>query len=164
MRTKCGTERRSALDLVEDALNAPTPVIYDETDDSKVINKTATLAAQAKLEEIKAKFDAWVWEDEKRSARLAQIYNTKYNVFRTPKFDGAYLTLPGLSREIEPHAYQKDAVVRALTSPAALFAHNVGLGKTLAAIISGMEMMRLGIAHKALVIVPNHRAKRSIAL
>ncbi|MBT7070262.1 MAG: N-6 DNA methylase, partial [Anaerolineae bacterium] len=44
-----GTERRSALDLVLSSLNAQTPIVHDTIDDKRVLNKDATIAAQAKL-------------------------------------------------------------------------------------------------------------------
>ena len=157
MFTKWGTGRKSALELLDDGLNSRTPFVYDETDDGKrVVDKPATLAAQAKLEEIKARFETWLWEDSVRAERLATIYNEKFNSFRKPKFDGAYLTLPGLSRDIELRKHQLDAVCRALQSQSTLLGHEVGLGKTLITIVSAMEMMRLGLGHKTLIVVPNH--------
>ena len=159
LRSKWGTSRMTTIDLLECGLNARTPAVYDPDPadpERRVLNRAETLAAQAKLEEIKARFETWLWEAPERAERLAELYNEKFNGFRPPKFDGSYLSLPGLNTEICLYPYQLDAVCRCLHSKTTLLGHNVGLGKTYAAIVAGMEMLRLGLAHKVLVVVPNH--------
>lgn len=156
MYTLWGTSRKSALALIDDALNLRTPLVYDELDDKRVLNKDATMAAQAKMEEIKARFQTWIWEDADRAELLAAEYNRRYNIFRRPRFDGAYLSLPGLSNDIQLWPYQLDAVCRCVQSQTALLGHEVGLGKTLISTVAAWEIMRLGIAHKSMVVVPNH--------
>jgi len=153
-----GTSRRDAFQLVDDALNARTPVVYDEVDGGtrRIINRMETVAAQAKLAEIKARFEEWVWQDEERARQLAQIYNERFNCFRPRSYDGSHLTLPGLNVDISLRKCQKDAVWRILQSRATLLAHEVGMGKTLACVAAIMEAKRLGLAHKAMVVVPNH--------
>ncbi len=154
--TRWGTERKGALELIEIGLNAGTPVVHDEIEDKRVLNREATLAAQAKLEELKARFETWLWQDSERAEHLAQIYNARFNVFARPRHDGSHLTFPGLSKFVTPRPLQKDAVWFALQSQAALVGDEVGLGKTLTAILSIKEAIRLGTAHKALIVVPNH--------
>ncbi len=158
--SKYGTKRYSALALLETGLNAQTPVVYDTIDEDghekRVLNQQETVAAQAKLEELKTRFDTWLWQDAERAERLAQIYNTRFNVFVRPHYDGAHLTMPGLSKQLTLRSLQKDAVWFGLQRHATLIGDEVGLGKTLTAIVSVMEAIRLGAAHKAVVIVPNH--------
>jgi len=154
--TRWGTERKGALELLEMGLNAQTPVVYDEMDDKRVINKEATIAAQAKLEELKAHFVTWLWKDNERAEHLARLYNERFNVFARPKYDGSHLTFPGLSLDITPRQLQKDAVWFNLQNWSALVGDEVGLGKTLTAILSAMEAIRLGFANKAMFVVPNH--------
>lgn len=154
--TRWGTERKGALELLEMGLDAQTPVVYDEIDDKRVINKEATIAAQAKLEELKAHFVTWLWKDSDRAERLAQIYNERFNVFARPNYNGSHLTFPGLSLDITPRQLQKDAIWFNLQNRSALVGDEVGLGKTLTAIISAMEARRLGFARKAMFVVPNH--------
>ena len=154
--TRWGTERKGALELIEIGLNAGTPVVHDVIEDKRVLNRDATLAAQAKLEELKVRFETWLWQDSERAEHLAQIYNTRFNVFARPRHDGSHLTFPGLSKFLIPRPLQKDAVWYALQSQAALVGDEVGLGKTLTAILSIKEAIRLGTAHKALIVVPNH--------
>ena len=151
-----GTERRSALDLISNSLNAQTPIIYDKVGDSRVMNKDATIAAQAKLEKIEAAFEVWLWEDPERAEHLAQLYNRLYNIYARPRFDGSHLTLPGMNAEITMRPHQLDAVWRILQERSVLLAHEVGLGKTLTSVAAIMELKRLGRINKAMVVVPNH--------
>ena len=151
-----GTERRSALDLILNSLNAQTPMVYDKVDEKRILNKDATIAAQAKLEKIEAAFEVWLWEDPERAERLAQLYNRLYNIYARPRFDGAHLTLPGMNAEITMRPHQLDAIWRILQERSVLLAHEVGLGKTLTSIAAIMELKRLGRINKAMVVVPNH--------
>jgi N12 class adenine-specific DNA methylase len=151
-----GTERRSALDLILNSLNAQTPIVYDKIDEKRVMNKDATIAAQAKLEKIEAAFEVWLWEDPERAERLAQLYNRLYNIYARPRFDGSHLTLPGMNAEITMRPHQLDAIWRILQERSVLLAHEVGLGKTLTTIAAIMELKRLGRVNKAMVVVPNH--------
>jgi len=158
--SKYGTKRYSALALLETGLNAQTPVVYDTVDkdghEKRILNQQETVAAQAKLEELKARFDTWLWQDAERAERLAQIYNSRFNIFARPHYDGSHLTMPGLSRLLFLRPLQKDAVWFGLQRHATLIGDEVGLGKTLTAIVSVMEAIRLGAAHKAVIVVPNH--------
>lgn len=159
--SKYGTKRYTGLELIEAGLNAQTPVVYDTVEDAqgkekRVLNQQETIAAQAKLEELKTRFDTWLWSDDERAEQLAQIYNTRFNVFVRPHADGTHLTLPGLSKLLIPRPLQKDAVWFSLQRAATLVGDEVGLGKTLTAIIAVMEAIRLGSAHKSLLVVPNH--------
>ena len=151
-----GTERRSALDLILNSLNAQTPIIYDKVDERRVMNKDATIAAQAKMEKIEAAFEVWLWEDPERAEHLAQLYNRLYNIYARPRFDGSHLTLPGMNAEITMRPHQLDAIWRILQERSVLLAHEVGLGKTLTSIAAIMELKRLGRINKAMVVVPNH--------
>jgi N12 class adenine-specific DNA methylase len=159
--SKYGTRCYTGLELIEAGLNAQTPVVYDTVEDEqgnekRVLNQSETVAAQAKLEEMKARFDTWLWQDHERAEHLTQIYNERFNVFVRPHADGSHLTLPGLSRQLTLRQLQKDAVWYSLQRAATLVGDEVGLGKTLTAIVSVMEAIRLGSAHKALLTVPNH--------
>ena len=51
----CGTDRRSAIELIEDALNLRVPTVYDHDPDTDrdVINGSATEAARDKQEKLK---------------------------------------------------------------------------------------------------------------
>lgn len=156
--TEWGTDQRSALDLIEDALNLRVPTIYDhdpETD-RDVVNGPATEAARDKQEKLKQRFKQWIWQDDERRERLLRKYNDEFNHTRLRSFNGDHLTLPGASPAIILRAHQMAAVWRILQTPNCLLAHVVGAGKTFAMVAAAMELKRLGLARKPLFVVPNH--------
>lgn len=155
--TDWGTDRCSALDLIEDALNLKTPTVYDLDEDKKpVINAQATEAAREKQERIKERFKEWIWSDDERRERLCRLYNDTFNHTRLRTFSGEHLTLPGASQTITLQSHQKAGVWRILQTPNTLLAHVVGAGKTFTMVTSAMELKRLGLARKPLFTVPNH--------
>jgi N12 class adenine-specific DNA methylase len=159
--TTHGTARFRATDLIEHALNGRVPTAYDEQPDgSRVINQQETIAAREKQQQLKDRFREWVWQDSARAARLARDYNDRFNNLRLRTFDGSHLTLPGMDRthlrdgDLAPH--QKNAVWRVLQSGSTLLGHVVGAGKTWSMAAASMEMRRLGLAKKPMIVVPNH--------
>jgi N12 class adenine-specific DNA methylase len=156
--TEWGTTRYSALELIQDALNLKTPTVYD-TDpktEARVINAQQTEAARDKLEKIKERFKAWIWEDDERRERLCRKYNDEFNNVRLRVFNGSHLTLPSSSQQIALRPHQKNAVWRIVQSDNTLLAHVVGAGKTYAMVAAAIELKRLGLATKPMFAVPNH--------
>jgi len=152
-----GTKRVHALDILDDALNLRRTVVYDQIDEkTRVVNQTETVAAQAKLQDMKDKFAEWVWQDATREKELCRLYNEQFNTTKERAYDGSHLTLPGASTAIELRPHQKDAVWRILQSKTTLIGHCVGAGKTLTAIAAAHEMRRLSIARKSMIVVPKH--------
>ncbi|MCI0746692.1 MAG: DEAD/DEAH box helicase family protein [Verrucomicrobia subdivision 3 bacterium] len=155
--TDWGTDRYTALELIEDALNLKTPSVYDLNEDKKpMINAQATEAAREKQERIKERFKEWVWSDDSRRERLCRLYNDTFNHTRVRTFNGDHLTLPGASGAIQLHGHQKAGVWRILQTPNTLLAHVVGAGKTFTMVAAAMELKRLGLARKPMFAVPNH--------
>ncbi len=156
-----GTPRVRAGDLIEDALNGRTPTVYDQLDkDTRVINQQETLAAREKQQQLKDRFSEWIWRDEDRAHRLARHYNDAFNNLRLRSYDGSHLTFPGMNKQIlrggDLDKHQKDAVWRTLQSDSTLLAHCVGAGKTWEITAAAMEMRRLGLSSKPMIVVPNH--------
>jgi N12 class adenine-specific DNA methylase len=152
-----GTKRVHALDILDDALNLRRTVVYDQIDEkTRIVNQTETVAAQAKLQDMKERFQEWVWQDAARERELCRIYNEQFNTTRERAYDGSHLSLPGASNRIELRPHQKDGVWRVLQSKTTLVGHCVGAGKTLTAIAASHEMRRLNIARKSMIVVPKH--------
>ncbi|MGH9766456.1 MAG: hypothetical protein ACREAB_03400, partial [Blastocatellia bacterium] len=155
-----GTARMNAIDLVENGLNLRQPMIYDEIEEPagtrRVLNDTETVAAQAKMAEIKLKFVEFIWSDESRMRELCAIYNERYNCLRERRYDGGHLQLPGMNSSIVLRTHQNSGVARILSSRATLLGHCVGAGKTYLMIAAAMELKRLGLCHKTMAVVPNH--------
>ena len=157
VNTIYGTNDVNALDLTIDALNLHATNVYDRIDDKSVINKEKTMLARQKQDLIKEEFRNWIFEDTERRKVLEDIYNRQFNSIVDREFDGSHLTFPGMNPTITLLPHQKNAVARILFSEnSTLLAHVVGAGKTYEMIAGIMEMKRLGIAHKPLIIVPNH--------
>jgi N12 class adenine-specific DNA methylase len=159
--TAWGSPRALASDLIDDALNGRTPTIYDQIDkDTRVVNQQETIAAREAQQKIKERFSEWIWQDEERARRLARLYNDTFNNIRLRTYDGSHLTFPGMNRSLlrrnDLDKHQKDAVWRALQSDNTLLAHCVGAGKTAVMAAIAMEMRRLGLAAKPMIVVPNH--------
>jgi N12 class adenine-specific DNA methylase len=156
--TEWGTDRRSALDLLEDALNLRTPTLYDHdpVNDRMIVNGPATEAARDRQQKMKDRFQSWLWEEDARRERLCRLYNDRFNSIRLRTFNGDHLQLPGASHAVVLRPHQKAAVWRILQTPNTLLAHQVGAGKTYVMVASAMELKRLGLARKPLFVVPNH--------
>lgn len=61
---------------------------------------------------------------------------------------------PAAAEHLDKH--RKDAVWRTLQSGNTLLPHCVGAGKMAVMTTAGMEMKRLGLAAKPMIVVPNH--------
>ena len=152
-----GTSRKSAIDLIDAALNQRPVTVWDTLpDDRRVVNDTETMAARDKLEQLGARFRTWVWEDPGRADRLCHEYNERFNSIVLRRYDGTHLQLPGLADWFTPHQHQRDAVWRILCQGDTLLAHTVGAGKTATLVMGVMEQRRLGLITKPCFVVPNH--------
>ncbi len=159
--TTYGTKRASAYRIIDDALNLRTVNITDTVTDAdgnkrQVPNLKETALANQKQDLIKEKFTSWVWEDIDRRERLEEIYNIRFNSCVARKFDGGHLRFPGMNLAIKLKPYQKGAVARQLYGQNALLAHCVGSGKTFEIAAAVMEKKRIGLCHKAMIVVPGH--------
>jgi N12 class adenine-specific DNA methylase/predicted O-methyltransferase YrrM len=158
--TDWGTNRISALELIEDALNLRTPTVYDTVRDGKkdkqVVNANSTEGAREKQQKIKDRFCQWIWQHDERRERLVKKYNEEFNGVRLRVFSGQHLTLPGASHTIQLQLHQKSGVWRIVQTPNTLLGHVVGAGKTYTMVAAGMELKRLGLARKPMFTVPNH--------
>lgn len=159
--TDYGTPRIDGLTLLTQALNMQLPIIYDyipKADGTKEarLNPNDTLAAREKQQKIKDAFKVWLWQDQDRSERLVRIYNEQYNHLRLRSFDGRHLEFPDMNPAIIPHAHQRDAVWRIMSTRNTLLAHCVGSGKSLIIAASIMKLRQAGLMRRALIVVPNH--------
>ena len=155
-REEWGTDRISAGEIVQALLEQRSITIKDTIDKKQYTNLEATVAAQAKAEEISERFSEWLWEDTERTKRLLANYNNQFNAIRLRSYDGVPRTFPGMSDEFKPFDHQVAAVNRIVEEPCALLAHVVGAGKTAEMAMGAAELKRLGLARKPAIVVPNH--------
>ncbi|UYY83667.1 DEAD/DEAH box helicase family protein (plasmid) [Arthrobacter sp. YA7-1] len=154
-----GTARRPAPDLLQSILEQKSIQVEDKDEDGKsVANLEETEAAQEKAEALQERFAEWVWEDPERAGRLLDEYNRRFNslALRDYTKEGHRLSLPGLAKSFTPHPHQRTAVARIISEPAVGLFHEVGAGKTAEMVMGAMELKRLGMASKPMVVVPNH--------
>ena len=158
-----GTERRPAPDIAQAVMEQRTLLVYDEIEDvtgkkRQVLNPVETAAAQEKAEAIQERFGEWVWEDPERARALTDEYNRRFNsiVLRDYTNAGEYLSLPGMAATFTPRPHQRAAVARMIAEPSAGLFHEVGAGKTAEMVMGAMEMRRMGLVSKPVVVVPNH--------
>ena len=159
--TTYGTKRMSAYLILEQTLNQKDVRVFDYIEDENgnkkaVLNKKETAIAQDRQELIKQKFSEWVWKDIDRRERLCAIYNETFNSIRPREYDGRHIRFDGMNPERTLRPHQINAVARILYGGNTLLAHEVGAGKTFEMVAAAMEMKRLGLCTKSLVVVPNH--------
>ncbi|MCG7354987.1 lactate dehydrogenase, partial [Roseomonas mucosa] len=150
-----GTHRRHAGELLDDALNASIPQIWDVWRDAegehRQLNAQETEAVKDKLAKIKDAFERWVWTDSDRAERLVRLYNDAFNSLVPRHFSGEHLQLPGASTVIQLRPHQKRVVWRIVASGQTYVAHAVGAGKTFTIAAAIMEQKRLGLISKAML-------------
>lgn len=157
MRSKWGTSRIGAIDLLRDALNLKTPTVYDsDGEGGRILNEQETSLAQQKLQEIKDEFVDWAYKEPERRKSLVESYNRNFNNVRLRSFNGDHLTFDGASKNIKLRKHQRDAVWRILSGGNTLIGHVVGAGKTFTMIAAGMEARRMGIFKKPMYVVRKH--------
>ena len=171
------TERMGTIDLFVNALNQRKPKVYDEQttygptgkSTTRVPNEAETQAASEKIMEISDKFIEYIDGRNGIHRELERIYNDRYNNYRLKKYslpffshkekgkDGKEVLVthyPGSNESISLREHQAKAVQRSLHE-STLLAHQVGTGKTFTMITTAMEMRRLGLARKPMIVVQN---------
>lgn len=151
------TSRVDTKSILTHAMNGKKPTVYDTySDGTSTINQEATLEAAQRVELVKSTWKDWLWEDDARREHLERLYNDVFNTTVNRDYDGSHLVFHGMNSGIELRPHQQNAVWRSVQSKATLYDHTVGAGKTFTVIAAAMEMRRMGIVNKPLIVVPNH--------
>jgi len=165
-----GTQRVPAHQILAACLAQQFVTVKDhEVDDHgkerDVVNQQETFAARELQDKMKEEFKRWIWADQDRAEHCVRLYNDLFNDSRDREFDGSHLTLPGMAAHIATglRKHIKDGIWRAIAGGNVLFDHCVGSGKT--RIIAGvaMELRRLGLKKKPMIVVPNHLLSKTDA-
>ena len=160
-------------DLMNAAINNRTITVSttQKTWDGKtetITDKEATQACAAKIEDIRNDFKDWartkMQSNPEMAREIEQVYNERFNNFVPKTVTEEYMPdrFPGATTKINLYPHQKKAVIRATTEPLML-AHEVGTGKTFTLITTAMEMRRLGLARKPMIVVQNATVGQFIA-
>lgn len=149
------TSRRSASEVFTAALQDKSLSVFDTIKEggkeTKVLNKEETELLNNKIQDLRTTFEDWIGQNPEREEMLMRLYNDKFNRTVLRKFDGSHLNVAGLmGKELRPH--QKDAVWMLVNNRGGIVDHIVGAGKTLVMQSAIMEMRRMGIAKKPMII------------
>jgi N12 class adenine-specific DNA methylase len=154
------------LALMKHALHNTTPNITKAVETTDKEGKRVTVKvrdgekiqlANSKIDEIRTGFSDWLnMQSPEFKQRLTDRYNRTFNCFVRPEYDGSHQTFPGLDLKALgiPDLYQsqKDAVWMLKQNGGGICDHEVGAGKTLIMCCGAMEMKRLGLVNKPLII------------
>lgn len=156
------TPHRDVIEIFTDAINMRKPTIYRQVDrNTRVKDEAATQEVVSKIVDMNDAFVRYIQEKSDVHSELQRIYNERYNNYRLreyrfPQFTGTdgKIHYPGSNESIALRDHQTKAVQRSLQG-STLLAHQVGTGKTFTMITTAMEMRRLGLAKKPMIVVQN---------
>lgn len=159
-KSQYGTGRIMAIEIMEKLLNQSEISIKDKIidDDGSVHyekNQPETLLALEKARILNEKFKTWIFDDFDRREEYTSYYNKTFNNMVLREYDGSNMVFPGMNPEFALQPYQKNAVARIVRGGSTLLGHCVGAGKSFEMIAAAMELKRLNLANKPLIIVPN---------
>lgn len=147
--------------LMKHALVNTTPNITKkiivEDKEVKVRDSEAIQLANSKIDEIRNGFTDWLNEQSPAfKQNLSGLYNSTYNCYVRPKYDGSHQTFPSLDLKALgiPNLYssQKDAIWMLKQNGGGICDHEVGSGKTLIMCCAAYEMKRLQLANKPMIV------------
>lgn len=159
-------DKLKTVELIELILNLKDPVIQkpvwnpDRNTYVDIVDKEATLTARQYKNEIQNRFHDFIMDDRELAGEIEKVYNENFNnhvlqTYDLPTFEvypGASSVIDGQSFILRDH--QKRAVTRCIQENT-LLAHAVGAGKTAIMITAAMELVRLKLATKCLIVVQN---------
>ena len=155
------------MSLLKHALHNTVPDIKksigkdDEGRDIKVPDVEAIQLANTKIDEIRNGFSEWLEaQSPEFKDRLVDLYNSKFNCYVRPHYDGSHQTFPDLNMKLLADRYdihsiypsQKDCIWMLKQNGGGICDFEVGCGKTLIMCIAAHEMKRLGLANKPMII------------
>ena len=159
-----GNDDYSATDLFVKMLNFNSFEVkktIDKTDENGQIFKTSVLDEEltkdcmAKAALLQEKFKEWIFLNDERREKLTDKYNRLFNAIKPREYNGDLFSFDGINPNIQLRPHQKNAIARTLLGGNSLLAHEVGAGKTFEMCASAMEKLRLGLAHKCVIVTPN---------
>jgi len=161
-----GTSRMPAVDIINALMNGKPVKVYSKSleGEKPVLDQEATSAAELKAEAISNAFTQWLWKDEIRTDDITRRYNEVYNSHVERSFTHpermanpqAEIWMHGCAFPHSLRSNQADSIWRVLQSSNTMLAHTVGSGKTLEVACSAMELRRLGLRNKSMVVCPDH--------
>ena len=158
--TTFGIHGWKGTELVEQSLNLRSATVTktvpgENGKTSEVKDNVRSLEAQEKQAALQKEFKKYVQSKTDITQELAQIYNGRFNGVVKTKYEApTWAHYPGAASDVQLRPHQKAVVTRMLQN-STLLAHAVGTGKTYAMVTAAMEMRRLGLAKKPMIVVQN---------
>ena len=173
-QTTHATDDFFGRDLLIHALNGTEPAVTKAVKgtDKREPDQAATQEAKRKMRIIEKQFQSWaktttdtVEGGISAQEAMEKQYNAQNNAIVPPAYSGDYLvddpankknpahSIPGLSDVVWMNGHRRAVVARILQEGCCMMAHGVGSGKTFSQIVAAMEMKRLGLARKPMIVV-----------
>lgn len=146
----------SGTDLLVFAMHGNSPRItytveYADGSKKTFLDREAMSSVQMKMQQINHQWSDYVINNPSISKELENFYNNTQNLHVERIYDGSHLQLPGL-QNFAAYPHQKNGVWQMLLQNGGLIDHEVGAGKTLLMACQTMEMKRLGVAKKTIIV------------
>lgn len=132
------------------------------------VDKEATQVCNSRIDEYKDEFVSWFRDkmqaDPETAAKIESDYNKAFNQFVPTRVSKEFIPehFDGANQIFKLNEWQSQAAVRCTMEPL-MIAHEVGTGKTFTMITSAMEMRRLGLAKKPMIVVQNATVQQFVA-
>jgi|GEM_PF-1269087 len=149
------TSRVPITQMMDSLLNLKAITLRMPEKNGGGIDMKATTAAREKAKKLDARFQQWVRETPEVKAEVEEIYNNEVNAFVQRTYDGQFLQFPWANKDFDIYPDKKNTIWRALQEGFGLIAHGVGGGKTIIGSAIALEMRRLGMTRKPMIVVHN---------
>lgn len=132
------------------------------------VDKEATQVCNSRIDQYKDEFVTWFRDkmqaDPEMAAQIENDYNKTFNQFVPTRVSKEFIPdyFDGANQIFKLNEWQSQAAVRCTMEPL-MIAHEVGTGKTFTMITSAMEMRRLGLAKKPMIVVQNATVQQFVA-
>ena len=129
----------------------------DESDDMYLRRERE---AESSLTDIYAKVRGRIAEDPERVHRIEKAFNERFNAYAKPDFSKAEYLIADTIRHFDEKGFplranQKRWVTQAMIEGTGINAHDVGGGKTMAALALAHALKARGVAKKPMFVVPS---------
>lgn len=153
-----GSKSKPAIEIIENILKNKDTVCYYKnnspyTSNNTDIDKAETAVANENRKRIVEVFEEWVRKTPEIRATVENAYTNKYGCIRKRVFKGDFVEIQW--GDVTLYDYQRDAIARIILTRNGLIGLPVGSGKTYIIGISASELLRLGLAKKIMITVPN---------
>ncbi|WP_219350128.1 DEAD/DEAH box helicase family protein [Helicobacter sp. 11S02596-1] len=120
------------------------------------VDEKGNNALNSAIERMNKAFKDFIVNHPQYALEVERLYNDVFNAHIPMAYDGSHLKFPGMTSLITLRAHQKNAIYRSIQDRSVLLDHAVGTGKTFTMAATAMELRRLGLAKKPMIIAPNH--------